>query len=243
MKRSCLLFSCIIIILFTGCKKPGCIGNAGTVIKITRPLSTFNELVLDNNINLVLTQGSEEKIEIEAPKNIEPNIKATIAGNILTIMNDADCRWARDPDEKINVRLYFKDLREIDYRGSGNITNTDTLRLDHLSIGSNTGAGNINLTVDNKYTGSYILLESAGITWHGKSEVCFTYTNARGQSDMRDFAVKKMVIEYGGLGDTYVNVTDDLDAILYYKGNIYYKGNPTITRNTQYSSGKLIKTP
>ncbi|MEO5564078.1 MAG: head GIN domain-containing protein [Chitinophagaceae bacterium] len=243
MKRTCLIFSCIIAILLSSCKKPGCIGSAGPVIKITRPLATFNQLVLDNNINLVLTQGNEEKIEIEAPKNIEPNIKTTISGTTLTIMNDADCRWARDPGEKINVRLYFKDLREIDYKGSGDITNTDTLKLEHLSIGSSIGAGNINLTVDNVYTGSYILLENAGITWHGKSEVCFTYTNARGQSDMRDFVVKKMVIEYGGLADTYVNVTDELDAILYYKGNINYKGNPTITRNTQYSSGRLIKIP
>jgi hypothetical protein len=60
---------------------------------------------------------------------------------------------------------------------------------------------------------------------------------------MRDFIVKRMVIEYGGLADTYVHVTEDLNAILYYKGNIYYKGNPAISQNISYSTGKLINVP
>jgi hypothetical protein len=97
--------------------------------------------------------------------------------------------------------------------------------------------------MDNKYTGAYIMLENAGIKLHGKSETCFTYTNARGLADMRDFTVKKMVIEYGGLADTRVNVTEDLNAILYYKGNILYKGNPVISNNISYGSGKLVKAP
>jgi hypothetical protein len=241
-RKGIILLSCVLVI-FHGCKKPGCVGNAGNITTVIRNLSSFNELVLDSKINLILTQSSENRLEITAPRNIEPNITSIISGNTLTIMNEGNCGWMRNPDETVTVRLFFKDIRLIDYKGSGNITNTDTLKLDHLHIQSFTGAGDIDLTMDNKYTGAYIMLENASIKLHGKSEVCFTYTNARGLADMRDFTVKKMVIEYGGLGDTYVNVTEDLDAILYFKGNIYYKGNPVISRNISYSSGKLIKVP
>jgi hypothetical protein len=241
--RNLILVSCVLAIIFSACKKPGCLGSAGTVTTVTRNLNSFNELILDSKINVVLTQSTTNKIEITAPKNIEPNITSIINGNTLTIQNEGDCGWMRNPDETVNVHIYFQDLRNIDYKGSGNVTNTDTLRLEHLNISSFTGAGNIELTLDNIYTGAYIMLESAAIKLHGKSVSCFTYTNARGLADMRDFTVKRMVIEYGGLADTYVHVTEDLNATLYYKGNIYYNGNPVISKNLSYSSGKLINVP
>ena len=244
MKNRILIsFICVTAIFISACKKPGCLGSAGQSTTVTRNLNAFNEIVLDSKINVVLTQSTMNKIEITAPKNIEPNITTVISGNTLTIQNEGDCGWMRNPDEIVNVHIYFQDLRNIDYKGSGNITNTDTLRLEHFNISSFTGAGNIELTMDNIFTGAYIMLESAGIKLHGKTESCFTYTNARGQADMRDFVAKRMVIEYGGLTDTYVNVTDDLNAILYYKGNIYYKGSPVISKNISYGTGKLIQAP
>lgn len=228
---------------FSTCKKPGCIGNAGPVTTITRQLQSFNELVISDNINLVLTQGAEEKMEITAPENIISNISGNVSQNILTLSNTTDCRWIRDASEKINVHLFFKDLKKLDYKGSGTITNTDTLELDALHIESSSGAGNIILTLNNRYTGSYISLENASITLHGKSESCFTYTNNRGITDMSDFIVKKMVIDYEGLSDTYIRVTEELSAVIYHKGNIRYKGNPVITKSITHSSGRLIQTP
>lgn len=244
MKKLIVITAYIFLLLvFSTCKKPGCFGTAGPVTVTTRPLTSFKELVLTDNINLVLIQDSVEKIEIEGPQNILANVMADIAQNILTISNTTDCRWARDVAEKINVRLHFKDLQKIDYQGSGMLTNIDTLKLDALHIESNTGAGDIMLTVDTRYTGAYIFFENASITLRGKSETCFTYTNNRGIADMSDFVVKKMVIEYEGLRDTYIHVTDELSSVIFHKGNIYYKGNPVITKLISHSSGRLIQVP
>jgi hypothetical protein len=198
--------------------------------------------VLDDNINLVLTQGTEERMEIEGPQNQIPNITSNISNGLLTISNNGDCRWARDPGEKINVHLFFRDLHKIDYRGSGNITNTDTLRLDSLRFESAEGAGDISLTVDNRVTISYILLENAFITWHGKSNTCYMYTTERGKTDMRDFSVKSMWINYQGIDDAYVTVSDYLSVNINFKGNIYYKGNPIVEAN-YYNLGRAIRIP
>lgn len=231
---NCFLFSC---------KKPGCLGSAGPITTEVRQINGYRQLILADNISVELIQSNMERLEIEGPQNILPNIITTVSNQAIEITNVSDCEWARNPDEKIHVKLYFINLDKIDYRGSGNITNRDTLKLDYLQIESNIGAGDINLTLNNKYTGSYIFKENAHIVLHGKSEVCYTYTNARAKSDMSDFVVKKMVIEYGGLADTYINVTDELDAILFWRGNIYYKGNPVVTRSQVYSTGQLIHIP
>ena len=210
---------------------------------MTRPLPPFDQLVIADNISVTLIQSAEEKIEITAPENILPNISGNVLQNILTLSNTTDCRWMRNASEKINVHLFFKDLKKLDYKGSGTITNTDTLELDALHIESSSGAGNIILTLNNRYTGSYISLENAAITLHGKSESCFTYTNNRGITDMSDFIVKKMVIDYEGLSDTYIHVTEELSAVIYHKGNIRYKGNPVIKKSISHSTGQLIEAP
>ena len=237
------LFILIVLITNTGCEKPGCLGKAGSRSSQTIPLSAFKQVRLTGNIDLVLKQGTTNSLTLEGPGNILPDISHTITDGKLLLENMATCRWARDPDEKITATLTFTDIDKLEYEGSGNVSNTDTLRLNALLVESFEGAGDVELTVANQYTGVFLHIENPGVKMHGSSVQCNTYTSARGLTDMRDFMVQNMVIEYGGLADTYINVTSTLSAIIYYKGNVYYKGNPSITRSERYSTGQLIARP
>ncbi|MET0634645.1 MAG: DUF2807 domain-containing protein [Chitinophagaceae bacterium] len=233
----------LILLLPVSCKKPGCLGKAGPAGSRTVTPGSFSKVRLENNIDLVLVQGDTNSATIEGPLNIIDNISFNIAEGLLTINNESSCQWARDPDERVTVRLTFTSIDKLEYAGNGQVTNKDTLHLDAFLIESYTGAGDVELTVDNRYTGVFVHLENASVKMHGQSIQCNTYTNSRGLTDLDDFRVKNMAIEYGGLGDTFINVTDQLEATVYYKGNIYYKGNPVITRMVKYSSGALISRP
>ncbi len=114
------------------------------------------------------------------------------------------------------------------------------MNADNITFYSEKGAGNIEVILNAVQTFSYIMDEDADFTFHGTSDACYSYTNSRGSIDFSDFVVKKMIIEYGGLRDATINVTDDLNSILYYKGNLFYKGTPQITKNEVHSSGRLI---
>ena len=105
---------------------------------------------------------------------------------------------------------------------------------------SEVGAGNVDVTLNARQTFSYIMDENADFTFHGKTDVCWSYTNSRGTINFGDFEVKKMIIEYGSVRDATINVTEDLNAIIYYKGNLFYKGTPTISKDEVHSSGRLI---
>ncbi|RYY60733.1 MAG: hypothetical protein EOO05_08855 [Chitinophagaceae bacterium] len=203
-----------IILLGTSCSKPGCLGKAGVVQTQTRQLGSFSQVRLEGNINLVLVQGASNSAEITGPVNLTDQVSTRITEGKLVITN-----------------------------GSGRVTNTDTLTLDAFLLESYEGAGDVELTVDNRYTGVFVHLENASVVMHGKTEQCNTYTNSRGLTNLSDLTVKNMTIEYGGLADTYINVTGQLDAILYYKGNVYYKGTPLVTRDISYSTGQLIRRP
>ena len=230
-------------LFLAACKKETCFGKAGSLITATRALSAFHEIDVYDNINVILVQDSLEKIELVAPEHLEPNITSQIENGILSIKNETACTWLRHASEKTTAYVHLKKLDKILYAGSGAVTSSNTLLADNLTIYSERGAGNVELTVKAVQTFSYITDENADIILHGSSDVCFSYTASRGTIDFSDFAVKKMVIEYGGVRDATIHVTEDLNAIIYFKGNLYYKGMPAITKNEVHSSGQLIHIP
>lgn len=230
-------------ILFYGCGKPGCIGSRGTTLTLSRELSAFDTLVLEDNIDLVLVQGNTNRAEITAGEHILPNILTDQTGRTLKIANTTSCRWLRDGGERVHVRLVLSDLRFIEYKGSGNISSEDTLRLEKLRIESSIGAGDVELTVNIKEMTSVIFSENTGIIVHGRTDYYACYTDARSQLDLSDLTSRYIGIEYGGLADTEVHATEELSVQINYHGNVYYRGNPVIVKLLEFSSGRLIHRP
>ena len=239
MKHHCLFFL-IFIVLAAGCRRESCFGEAGAVVRTSRAATAFHEIAVYDNVNVVLTQDTVDRIAVEAPQHLQPNITTTIENGVLTLKNAGTCTWLRNPSEAITVYVHLKKLEKILYAGSGNITSTNTLVADDLWFYSEEGAGNIEVWLNAVQTFSYIMDENADITLHGTTDRCWSYTNARGSIDFSDFVVKQMVIEYGGVRDATINVTDDLNSIIYYKGNLYYKGTPNVSKDEVHSTGRLI---
>lgn len=241
MKTRVTLFI-VPILLFAACKKENCFGEAGGEVAVTRAVTTFHQIDVQDNINVVLTQDTLESITVVAPQHLEPNISTQVENGVLALKNEAICTGLRKASEKITVYVHLKKLDKVLYAGSGNVSSTNTLLADNILFYSEAGAGNIDVTLDAAQTRSYIMDENADFTFHGKSDVCWSYTASRGSIDFSDFTVKKMIIEYGGVRDAAIHVTDDLNSIIYHTGNLYYKGIPQITRNEVHSSGRLIQT-
>jgi len=231
-----------LLLLLAGCQKPSCFTDAGPVAQTERTTFPFTKIVLYDNIHLVLTQDTVDKLMVEAGQNLLSQIATTVNDQTLTIKNNVGCSWLRRPGETITVYASVKNLQQVDYNGSGNITSTNTITSPTLFFYSYEGAGNIDVAIDAEVAGAYIHHENADITLHGRAHRFFTYINARGTLNIKDLQVQNMVMEYGGVRNTTVNVSDSLDVIIYHTGNVYYKGQPHIKRQT-HSSGQLLHLP
>src|SRR5664279_908967 len=78
-------------VLACSCKRDGCTLSPGTRTRETRNLSSFNEIILYDKINLVVTQDSVQRVTVEAGENLVPGIRTDVANNILTIKNNNKC--------------------------------------------------------------------------------------------------------------------------------------------------------
>jgi hypothetical protein len=235
----------ILLLLLSGlqaCQKPGCFENAGTVSSVERKATAFHQIDLYDHIDLILTQDTVEKIRVEAGANLQPNIATEIIDGVLVIRNNTTCKWLRDPQEKISVYVSFKMLNRINYDGSGNVRATDTLHLPQLRISSNTGAGNVELTVNTQLLLAYIHHENADYIIRGIADQCHSYTNARGTIDFSDLKVRYYNIGYSAPKNTYIQASERIDAEIYFKGNVYYKGDPEV-KTIYHDAGRLIKAP
>lgn len=228
---------------FISCEKNGCLEETGALVKTMRSAGPIREIRLYDNIDLVLKQDTVEKILVVAGKSLEPFIETSFEKDVLTIRNNMQCKWLRNPSEAITVYVSVKNLEKLDYEGSGHVSSENTIMAENITFYSELGAGNIDLELKARQTFSYIMDENSDMRLRGTSDVLWTYTNSRGSIDFSEFEVKKMVIEYGGVRDATIHVTEELDAILYFHGNVYFKGNPVITQNRQHSTGKLIRIP
>lgn len=234
-----VLFSCI---LFVQCRKPGCLESSGTITITDRTVPPFQKIHLTDNINLILTQGFEESVKVEAGQNIQPNIETTVKDGKFTIRNTGTCDWIRNPNEKITVHVTLATLKRLDYDGSGSVTSTNTILADTIMIYSDLGAGDIDLHLNAKHATVHLQGQNADVTLHGKSDYCYTLIHPRNSVYLSDFEVKRMDLVYVGVRDATVNVTESINGVITHTGNVYYKGTPSINVD-YYSSGRLIKAP
>jgi hypothetical protein len=226
----------------TACHKPGCLESAGAQTSVERRAAPFRQIDLYDNIDLVLTQSSVEKIRVEAGADLQPNIVTGVANGVLTIQNTTSCTWLRSPSEKVRVYVSFKTLDLLNYNGSGHVSSTDTLKVPELEVSSETGAGNVELTVQTQLLRAFIDHENADFIIRGVADECHAYTNSRGTLDLSELQVRRYNIRYGALKDTYIRVSERLEVEIYFKGNVYYKGDPQIT-TIYHDTGRLIKVP
>lgn len=241
MKR--LHFSLLVLICigFTQCQKPGCVEHSGSITSLKRTIQPFTRIILQDNINLFITQEEEDALVVEAKENIQPNISTVVENGVLTIANNGTCEWLTIPDKEINVYVSSKNLEQLNYEGSGTVTSMNMIQVDHFGLYSKKGAGNISLHLNADHTTIHLEGENPDITLLGISDHCNISVDPRSSINLSDFEVRLMTIEYMGIRNAVINVTEQLTANLYHTGNLFYKGSPSIITPVYYSSGRLIK--
>jgi hypothetical protein len=204
--------------------------GSGTLATETRQVSGFDKIQLDGAGRLIITQGSEESLEIQAEDNILPELTSDVSGNTL-ILGYQEKTWRRTviPTREIVYTLTVTDLRGISFNGAASLE-MDVLDTDDLKITIN-GAGQVNindLTAENldiqiNGTGN---VELAG-------EVINQTINIDGAGNVRagDLRSEVTTIEVNGLGNATIWVLETLNVNFNGGGTLNYYGSPNVHQN------------
>jgi hypothetical protein len=144
-QKKILIFLVLVIFLTPACLLGTNLGGedmvgSGDVASETRPVSGFDEISVCCGMRLILTQGDEESLEIEADDNLLPEILSEVSGGKLVVRyKDLTGEMNYRPTQPVVVSVTAIEIRGLELSGGGNLECaqivTDGLNID-LSGGS-----------------------------------------------------------------------------------------------------------
>ena len=204
----------------------GVVRGSGDIESEEREVSGFNEIEFTGIGNLIIEQGDEESLVVEADDNIIGLIETEVRGDELYIGFRRGANIV--PTSNVKFYLIVKELDRIDLSGVGDI-DCDEFETDDLKFNIS-GSGDIDFeiiaeSIETKVSGL------GDIDLSGKVDFHRVQISGSGKYGAEELKSKDCEIEISGLGSATVSASDNLDIEINGAGNVYYKGDPHVSQH------------
>ena len=240
-KNAASLFAIICSIVLVAGLFSSCITIRINTVKGSRDIAVkefetgqFSILNFSGIGKIIIEQGDEESLKVEAESNVLNAISVTSSANRLSIGLKRGFRVI--PTKEVLLYLKVKDLSKIDLSGAG-IIECDNLQAGSFSIDSSgLGSIKINIFADSLQT---------NISGAGKVEMSGKVNNQQisisgvGSYFAKDLESKNCAVNISGAGKAVVNVIETLDVKMSGFGSVEYSGSPSITQNISGVGGTV----
>ena len=227
-------FATLVAIIIQG---NSCVGNRdyGPLEKETRKVSGFNAIEVSHGIDVYLTMGSREFLEVETPEDLLEHLVTEVKGGKLKIYFDRSFNW----NNETKVYIQAKNIESINTSGGSDVFGENKLETKDLELKAS-GGSDIKLEVDTK---SLDVNVSGGADIELSGQTVHLYANSSGGSDLKAFELitQRANLEASGGSDIKVYVEEELDAKASGGADIEYMGTPRLINSNSSSSGDIKK--
>ncbi len=199
-----------------------------------REVSPFDKLELEGAFEIMLIQGSEESVFIDAPADVNKQIITKVEGSTLHIFTVKDFK----SKAKILITVYFKNLREVDCSGAVDLTGMGSIRFETLLLDAS-GACKIKM----EFTALKLNVNISGAgntTFSGKVTSVNLDISGAGKFMASQLLAEDYDIAVSGTGNAEVNAAKQLNVDVSGTGNVRYTGDPKITKEVS-GTGQVSK--
>jgi len=226
-----LMFSCNLGINLG----PGVSGNGVVVTDQRTPNGTFNKIDVSRGLDVYLTQGDQESIEVEADENLQEIIITDVRNGVLEIYADENIRHSSSK----KVYVTFRSVDQISSSSGSDVYSTNTIKADNLELSTSSGS-DMELNID---TETVSCDSSSGSDLKVSGRTNKLYAEASSGSDIKAGnleAVSSQARASSG-ADITINTSKELIAKASSGGDIKYYGNPEKVDKSDGVSGSIIK--
>ncbi|MHB8840217.1 MAG: head GIN domain-containing protein [Candidatus Aquicultor sp.] len=212
--------------------------GSGNVKTETRDVRNFNKISLAGMGNLIIKQGDEESLKIEAEDNILPIITTGVNNGQLDIgFRSSGFPVDLMPSKPINFFLTVRDLNGIDLSGAANIKEA-TIKTDTMDL-STSGSSDVAMNIE----ANELTSRSSGSTKFNMSGTVDRQEvdiSGSGIYSAADLASKECRVSINGSGSCTVKVSTRLNVSISGSGDVSYIGNPSVSQSIS-GSGTVRK--
>lgn len=214
----------ILLLSFVFSCKVSSIGRRN-IITLTKEVSDFNEISVKGNgrFNIHISQGEVESIKIITDDILIELVEIKVIEGVLQIKGAKSLR-----NDKIELFIDVKQLNKIICSAVADIKTETIIIGDKLKLYFE-GVGNVNLSVENKEF-SCLVKGVGNMKLFGKTDLLISGNYGVGNLNALELIAKNGQVESQGVGNTKINVTNELQLVCHGFGNVLYKGSPKIIK-------------
>ena len=215
-----------------------CVKSSGKFTSQEVSLPPFSNIVLNDDIDFYLQNGTDQTVIIKAGKNLIPKIGLEVKENTLYISNHNYCNWVREPGNP-GIYVYSDAIAGIESYSYNNVNTLDTFRIARLDLFSD-GNGNFN----NIITGDSLFIRSdfvSNFTISGKIKFLHIDIYEDSQFHGRNLIGEWIEVYQKGSNMIEVFPVTALEVRIVGTGSIYYYNEAVRLDVNITGEGKLIR--
>lgn len=228
-----IISSILVVLAFGSCELDNdCISGNGNLVSRDFTIADFNKLAVHGSADVYISKGTTTNLSIEGESNVLDELDIEVNNDVLSIGED-NCF---NNSEKLKIYLTTNDLQGIYVAGSCDIYSPDQFTSETFTVEIE-GLSDIEVNmVSEEFIA--IIAGSGNITAEGSADHQSINIDGSGDVNCFDLLGSSASIDIDGSGDIQVNVSETLEVNISGIGNVYYKGNPSITQDIS-GSGKI----
>jgi hypothetical protein len=244
-----VLLYIVLIAVFNSCEKPSeCVESNGAIITKDVAVLPFKKIKVYRGIEVVITEGIEYIVQIQAGENFIDNIGVQQNGDQLIFKDDASCNWVRAYGTT-KILVTTPTLEEVYSKTDRNISSNGVLTFPSLTFISfdkdadgESGAGigdftlninNLSLTIANNNVSRFYLT--------GQTNTAnFNFYFGDGRIEAQNLIAQNIVVYHRGSNDMIVNPIQSITGTMNSTGNIMLKHVPPIVNVQQLFYGHVV---
>lgn len=227
----------LMVLLAYSCQAQGnrSVQGEGGIVKQEITLAALQGLDMKISGQVILTQGSPQKITIEAQQNIIDLLGRDVKEGVWLIGFDRDVNNIKP----VKIHITLPSLAKVGLSGSGSISATNKFtNVNDLDVYLS-GSGNI--TLDVKAKSADVALNGSGeIQLEGSSHELDIAISGSGIVDAGNLKSADCKVEISGSGDAHIHADKSLETSIAGSGGVKYSGSPSVSTSV-VGSGEVKK--
>ncbi|UXH78981.1 head GIN domain-containing protein [Roseateles amylovorans] len=217
------------------------IEGGGDVTTESRDVGAFDAVGLSGSFKVVVRQGTTDKVEIKADRNLLPYLETKVSegskGRTLEINSKRGFQLSASTTPVIFLEM--RQLRGLSIAGSGEIS-VEPMKTAGPVDASIAGSGDIRINgLDAERVGLRVS-GSGDIVASGKANSLSVSVAGSGDVRARGLVVDEAKVSIAGSGDVSVQAAKRLNVSIAGSGDVGYMGNPEISMSNA-GSGRVRK--
>ncbi len=250
-KRNLILH--LLIVLLFSCDTENandCLQTDGDIITYEIELPVFTKIQMEDDIRVILKQGSEQQVIIETGENLVSDLYFEVTEETLVLQNNNSCNILREYGRTL-VTITSPNINFIRQASSFDIESEGLLTYPSLTIWSNTSPNGINIDDPNKSGNIYLNLDvpSLTISANGSSnfkisgradQMNINFSDEFPQFDGRDFLVDDIQFRHTSAATMVFNPINSLKGTIHATGDVIAVNEPPLVEVEVLFTGQLI---